>query len=1368
MAGAEFKITDAIDPGISQKLKEISSQLKKTTSDYSVFTQELAKKIDVNPGNLSELESKAKGYTSVLSKLHASQNKLADLQEQQLKIFGEISKKIDQIIMPLSRLSESMANFSSKVNSANEELDKSASSTQKAAQGMQNASKQASLASHDYDTIIKSIEAYDVQINKLYKAQLKNKESANSVKNDISDLSSAYRKRMIDIETYTNKMAELKKKQTELSEENKQYNNLLRTHARVIVSAQGSYDEMSAAVLQLERRYKSIEKTEREGEIGKDLLNNIKKLKDELKSIDASMGNYQRNVGNYMSAFEGMEDKIKDLLGLNSTFAQSIMSLGEGGGANFFNNLSAGAGAFSRTLSGLLSNPAFLAIAGIAGVGAVFKFWYDYNKGIQEATKLTQQFTGATGDELKRNRNEVQALADMYDKDFKETLIAVNSVSKQFGISFDEAFNYIRDGFISGADANGEFLDNLKEYPAYFREAGISASEFIAITTQANKQGIFSDKSVDVIKEGNIRIREMTKATSAALDGIGISSKRVMEELQNGSKTTFDIMKEVSGKLAEFPESSSAVGTALADIFGGPGEDAGLQYIKTLKDIDTNLDKVKENAGKLADLQDMQLQSQLELENTLSSLFDATGGSFEEMTTKAKIFANEGIVYIINKTVELINWFIDLYNRSAAFRVVIQGIGETFRVGFSIIEGVLSTLMSNLKTVAKMLKGLFTLDFDAIEQAWEDSAKKSVDAVSNVLSDGKKSWNKIISSTQKQIDPIKIPFEIEPSNNRVKEDVVVSGGSRKLTEKEQKELEKQRKEQLRIEKEYQNSKLELMNDGLEKELSKIRLNYTQRIAEVKGNSEKENETRKNLAEKMQQELADKEIEYYLNLEKKKVQLALDVVREGSKEEFDLRMRQIDLEEEAEINAMKGNYENLQAVRDKYEKKRVDEINRQTEDAIKRMEDSVGHEAEAFAIGLNEQAALLKERYAEGKISKKDYDREILRMETETSRAILDVQIAAAEKELDLAEKTGTLTKERVEQLRLQLASMKAEYSQLGADEALDKRENKIADYEDLKKSIDAIKGASDDLDNGFSGLLDGVSSFAKIAVDKISGVWDELSDEEKIQKVTEMWASMASGIGEMISSIYDQQIESVEAEQEANEKAGEEEIARIESLEEKGAITTEEAEARKRAAEDKTAKKNAELEKKKAALKTKQAKFEKATSIAEAAIQIAGGILQTIKSLGFPAAIPMIAALGAMGAIQLATIIATPIPKYAKGTSSHKGGLAIVGDGGISETVVTDKGSYITPSVPTLVDIPRGSKVIPYAVDMERMMAHASDFDGLMAYRDENNLPPISIVNDYSELEKKIGRLEKSQRLGFSKLARAIKDNNYQQFSKSI
>lgn len=444
----------------------------------------------------------------------------------------------------------------------------------------------------------------------------------------------------------------------------------------------------------------------------------------------------------------------------------------------------------------------------------------------------------------------------------------------------------------------------------------------------------------------------------------------------------------------------------------------------------------------------------------------------------------------------------------------------------------------------------------------------------------------------------------------------------------------------------------------------------------------------------------------------------------------------------------------------------------TDEMLRLEEEQSSLRIAATSTGYKELENIITQNYSKGLMSRKEYDEAMRELEKQAANEQLQIQIDATEKMIEIAEASGVVSKQQIEMLRESIKAMEAEIGSINADDQVKKAEEQQditrRNFEALKGYSSALKDLASDIDSPFAGIFDGMDKGFSIMSDKISGGWKELTDGEKMERTTEMWASMVSGIGEMISSIYDRQIEAVEAEQEANEKAGEEEISRIEALEEKGAITTEEAEARKRAAEDKTAQKNAELEKKKAALRTKQAKFEKATSIAEAAIQIAGGILQTIKQLGFPAAIPMIAALGAMGAIQLATIIATPIPKYAKGTDSHKGGLAVVGDGGVSETIVTDKGAYITPSVPTLVDIPKGAKVIPYAVDMDRIKAHANDFDGLMAYRSENNLPPVSIVNDYSELEKKIGHLEKSQQIGFAKLAKAIRENNYQQFSKSI
>ena len=112
------------------------------------------------------------------------------------------------------------------------------------------------------------------------------------------------------------------------------------------------------------------------------------------------------------------------------------------------------------------------------------------------------QLTGETGDAMR-------SLRSYYGKGFDEVLRSANALSKGFGIGMDEAMRLVRDGFASGADAGGDFLDTVREYPRYFKEAGLSAEDFIAISTNAARQGVFSDKGVDAIKEANIRLREM-------------------------------------------------------------------------------------------------------------------------------------------------------------------------------------------------------------------------------------------------------------------------------------------------------------------------------------------------------------------------------------------------------------------------------------------------------------------------------------------------------------------------------------------------------------------------------------------------------------------------------------------------------------------------------------------------------------------------------------------------------------------------------------------------------------------------------------------------------------------------------------------
>lgn len=500
------------------------------------------------------------------------------------------------------------------------------------------------MASNTEEKILDIKVRYDDAIRAIAQYQ----SAVDAAKNHEKELKEELREGRISREQYNAEMAATKVVITENNEAIRTLNKEIQNNRRTEKEAEGSLKSLRAELSNLTAEYDSLSRAERNASRGKELEEKINAITDELKRAEEETQRFYRNVGNY-------EESIKNAIGLNNDFANSIMEIAQNSknGQDFFANMKTEAAAFGNTLKGLLMNKVFLSLAGIAGVGFAAKWWYDYNKGVQEATRLTKHFTDMSGNELKEYRTEVQALADFYGKDFREMLVSANALSKQFGISQQEALDIIKDGFVAGADAGGQFMDILREYPAYFKEAGITAEQFVAIVAESNRQGIFSDKGIDAIKEANTRLREMTTATAEALDGIGISSQEVQQALQDGSATTFDIIRRVSERLNELPDNASVVGTSIADIFGGPGEDAGLKYIRTLKDIGTNLDEVKGKAGELGRVEEELIASQTELSKEVALLFDATGGAFERFTSKVRLFGNDVLTSLVKSVRQL-------------------------------------------------------------------------------------------------------------------------------------------------------------------------------------------------------------------------------------------------------------------------------------------------------------------------------------------------------------------------------------------------------------------------------------------------------------------------------------------------------------------------------------------------------------------------------------------------------------------------------------------------------------------------------------------------------------------------------------------
>lgn len=223
-----------------------------------------------------------------------------------------------------------------------------------------------------------------------------------------------------------------------------------------------------------------------------------------------------------------------------------------------------------------------------------------------------------------------------------------------------------------------------------------------------------------------------------------------------------------------------------------------------------------------------------------------------------------------------------------------------------------------------------------------------------------------------------------------------------------------------------------------------------------------------------------------------------------------------------------------------------------------------------------------------------------------------------------------------------------------------------------------------------------------------------------------------SAISGLTNAIFKNKIQNVEEQIEANNSAYDKEEERIDQLAERGAISEEEAEARKQKAKKKTQKENEKLEKEKAALQRKQAIFDKATQVASASINIAAAIIKALPN------IPLSILIGTLGAIQLATIIATPIPKYAEGTKKggHPGGLAVVGDGGKSELVMYDGKAFVTSNRPQLVNLPKGAEVFPDATIYQRLNSVSVS---PLSDRAERVAAQAGVVvnNDYTALERR-------------------------------
>lgn len=429
----------------------------------------------------------------------------------------------------------------------------------------------------------------------------------------------------------------------------------------------------------------------------------MSQLKKHARDLQVALNNTSKAAN--PQEYERLASELRTVNGRISELKRDASGLGESMGKESTGIMGKFEGMFS-SISGGWTKLVGVATAAVASISAAIegaKWFYNYNMEVEEAQRLTREFFNVQGDELVHTQSQISALAEQFGKDYKEVLGTVESLTNQYGISTAEAINVIKDGLQAGADLNGTFLSQIQQYGPAFSDAGASVKDLVASITQT-RSGIFNEAGMGLIQTATNRIRTMSTATQSALNSIGISSKQLEADLISGKTSILEAIKMISGKIKELPENSMQVGQVMKAVFGKTASNEGMKLVKTLADMSTNMEELKGVTGEYGELQREQVEAQAELNEKMSKFFGLGENGFDEITMKAKIFGVKALSKIIDYTVKIINYFIDLYNESKVFRAGIENIKNNFKSTWEVFKFGVYLVIDGFKGMGRMAK----------------------------------------------------------------------------------------------------------------------------------------------------------------------------------------------------------------------------------------------------------------------------------------------------------------------------------------------------------------------------------------------------------------------------------------------------------------------------------------------------------------------------------------------------------------------------------------------------------------------------------------------------------------------------------------
>lgn len=399
-------------------------------------------------------------------------------------------------------------------------------------------------------------------------------------------------------------------------------------------TAKGKLAEMTKAFTDLSMQYRQLNAQEQASPFGRAMAQSLETLKGRINNYKAELNSVGSAIGETTQEHMNLRDVlgiVGDKLGMNSTLMTVVKT-------------------------GSLGMTAAIG-AGVTAIVTATKALADYNMELARNKGVVVVTTGLKGNEAEDVSEKLAALSKVYGVDFRDAVNAANTLMQHFGKTGDEAVQLIREGLQGMINGDGpKLLTMIQQYAPAFKDAGISASQLVAIIHNS-EGGIFTDDNMNAIVMGIKNIRLMSSSTSEALKKIGIDGDDMSKKLSNGTLTIFQAMQQVLTALSNTNASSQEAGEVMQAVFGKMGVKAGTDIAKAINTLNLNLEQTKNQTGIAGQGMDKLYVSTLRFHQALRNAFGISNFAAWKRDFQSKVLdALSEALYYAKQLHDMLPW----------------------------------------------------------------------------------------------------------------------------------------------------------------------------------------------------------------------------------------------------------------------------------------------------------------------------------------------------------------------------------------------------------------------------------------------------------------------------------------------------------------------------------------------------------------------------------------------------------------------------------------------------------------------------------------------------------------------------------------